>query len=91
MTDFALVILLIILFLNLLVMLLFRHDKNLAKQGGRRVSEATLLVAAFFAPFGAALGMRRYHHKTRHLKFLSVYVFMLFQLMAIAYAFYIVL
>jgi uncharacterized membrane protein YsdA (DUF1294 family) len=86
--DIALVILLAILILNLLVMMLYRHDKIRARQGGRRTPERTLLAAAFFAPFGAAYGMRRYRHKTRHLKFLLVYVFMMLQLVIMAYLVY---
>jgi uncharacterized membrane protein YsdA (DUF1294 family) len=79
-----LLVLLAILILNILVMALFRHDKRRAKEGGWRVSEGTLLMAALLAPFGAAYGMRRYHHKTRKLKFLLVYVFLLLQLALVA-------
>jgi uncharacterized membrane protein YsdA (DUF1294 family) len=86
--DIALVILLAILILNLLVMMLYRHDKIKAKQGGRRTPERTLLIAAFIAPFGAAYGMFRYRHKTRHLKFLLVYVFMMLQLVVMAFLLY---
>jgi uncharacterized membrane protein YsdA (DUF1294 family) len=86
--DIAFFILLAILILNLLVMMLYRHDKIRAKQGGRRTSERTLLIAAFIAPFGAAYGMRRYRHKTSHLKFLLVYVFMMLQLVVMAYLVY---
>lgn len=89
--DIALVILLSIVILNILIMLLYRHDKLKAREGGRRVSERTLLISAFFAPFGAAYGMRKFHHKTRHLKFLLVYVFMLFQLVVVSYFLYIVI
>jgi uncharacterized membrane protein YsdA (DUF1294 family) len=63
--DIALVILLAILILNLLVMMLYRHDKIKAKQGGRRTPERTLLIAAFIAPFGAAYGMCRYRSNWR--------------------------
>ncbi len=90
-SELALAILLVLLVLNLLVMLLYRHDKVMAKRGGRRVSESSLLLAAFFAPFGAVIGMRRFHHKTRHVKFLLVYLFMLLQLLVIVYSLYLVL
>jgi uncharacterized membrane protein YsdA (DUF1294 family) len=83
-----LLVLLAILILNIIVMLLFGHDKRMAREGGWRVSEATLLLAALLAPFGAAYGMRRYHHKTRKLKFLLVYVFMFLQLALVAYLIY---
>ncbi len=90
-SELTLAILLVILLLNLLVMLLYGHDKERAKHGGRRISESTLLVAAFCAPFGAVIGMRIFHHKTRHLKFLLVYVFLLLQLFVIAYVIYVAL
>lgn len=89
--ELALTILLAILILNLLIMLLFRHDKHRAREGGRRTPESTLLLAALFAPFGAAYGMHRYRHKTRKPKFLLVYVFMLMQLTLMAYLVYLML
>jgi uncharacterized membrane protein YsdA (DUF1294 family) len=90
-SDLALVILLLLAVLNILIMLLFRHDKVKAREGGRRISERTLLILAFFAPFGAVYGMLRFRHKTRHLKFLLVYVFMLFQIVVVSYILYIVI
>ena len=77
-----------ILSLNLLVMSLFRHDKKKAREGGWRTPENALLMAALFAPFGAAYGMRKYHHKTRKSKFLLVYVFVSLQLALFAYLVY---
>ena len=78
----------LIITVNVIVMLLFGYDKMRAREGGWRVSEKTLLLAAFVAPFGAAYGMRRYHHKTRHSKFLLVYLFMLFQIALAVYLAY---
>ncbi len=75
----------IILVLNVFVVLLYRHDKRRAREGGWRTPESTLLLAALIAPFGAAFAMRHYRHKTRKLKFLLVYVFMFLQLSAIGY------
>lgn len=42
-------------------------DKRFARRGGRRIPEARLFLAAFLggAP-GGWLGMRVFHHKTRH-------------------------
>jgi uncharacterized membrane protein YsdA (DUF1294 family) len=86
--EFILAALLAIIILNILAILLFRHDKKRAREGGWRVPESTLLLVALLAPFGAAYGMRRYHHKTRKLKFLLVYVFILLQLALGAYLLY---
>jgi len=86
--ETILIVLPAILVANVVAMLMFRHDKRRAREGGWRISEGVLLLVAFFAPFGAAYGMRRYHHKTRKLKFLLVYVFMLLQLALVAYLLY---
>ncbi|MDO4197158.1 MAG: DUF1294 domain-containing protein [Prevotellaceae bacterium] len=45
-------------------------DKSKAKKKRWRISEASLLSVAFLGgAYGAWLGMRVFHHKTRHKKF----------------------
>lgn len=45
-------------------------DKRRAQQGRWRISERTLLLCAgLFGALGGVLGMRCFHHKTRHNKF----------------------
>ncbi|MFL0248240.1 DUF1294 domain-containing protein [Candidatus Clostridium stratigraminis] len=45
-------------------------DKRKAKKGYWRVPEATLfMVAAIFGSLGILIGMKLFHHKTKHLKF----------------------
>lgn len=45
-------------------------DKRRAVRGEWRISERTLLLLAFFGgAAGAFLGMKVFHHKTRHRKF----------------------
>jgi uncharacterized membrane protein YsdA (DUF1294 family) len=87
-TSLIFLIILVLIILNLSVMFLYRHDKIRAMKGGRRTPESTLLWAALIAPFGAAYGMRLFRHKTRHRKFLLVYVFMVLHLAIIAYLVY---
>jgi len=55
---------------NVCVMLLYGLDKLLAKMQKRRISEKTLLIAAFlFGGAGAILGMVVFNHKTSKIKF----------------------
>jgi len=65
------------LFLNLLAFTIFVVDKVKAQMDKWRISEKTLLVFAALGPFGAALAMSRFRHKTKKLKFKLVYVALL--------------
>jgi uncharacterized membrane protein YsdA (DUF1294 family) len=65
--KFILVYLTAINFFGIYIMYL---DKRKAKKGYWRVPEATLfMVAAIFGSLGVLIGMKLFHHKTRHLKF----------------------
>lgn len=90
-TSLIFLTILVLVILNLSVMLLYRHDKIRARKGGRRTPESTLLWAALIAPFGAAYGMRVFHHKTRHRKFLLVYLFMVLHLAIIFVLMYVII
>ena len=59
-----------LLAINALSFILFGLDKNKAKKGKWRISEATLLMMAVSGgSIGAWIGMRLWHHKTKHKKF----------------------
>ena len=67
MVKFILTYLLII---NFIAFILYGIDKWRARNNGWRIPEATLfLVAIIGGSVGAILGMRIWHHKTRHLSF----------------------
>ena len=52
------------------VFLLYGLDKLKAATNRWRISEKTLIICAFFmGAFGAILGMRIFHHKTRKKEF----------------------
>ncbi|MBQ6326568.1 MAG: DUF1294 domain-containing protein [Clostridia bacterium] len=52
---------------NVVSFCLMGHDKRCARQGRRRVPEKTLFLAAVcFGGLGGVLGMRVFHHKTKH-------------------------
>lgn len=52
---------------NLISFFLMGHDKQCARQGKWRVPEKTLfLAAACFGGLGGVLGMKVFHHKTKH-------------------------
>lgn len=58
------------LLINVLGMALFALDKYKARRGLWRIPESTLLLVALIGgSVGALLGMKMFHHKTRHLKF----------------------
>lgn len=60
---------------NLLSFVIFLHDKIRAQRGAWRTKEATLLLLAAAGPFGALLSMLVFRHKTRHTRFLLVWLF----------------
>lgn len=56
--------------INAAAFLLMRADKLKARRGAWRIPESTLMgVAAIGGSVGALIGMYRFRHKTRHLKF----------------------
>ena len=62
-----LVALAIIAIPNIASFALMGHDKRYARQGKWRVPEKMLfLVTACFGGLGGVLGMKVFHHKTRH-------------------------
>ncbi|NLK96878.1 MAG: DUF1294 domain-containing protein [Epulopiscium sp.] len=62
-------ILTILLFINAISWASFGIDKRKALKNQWRISEKALLLLSFFGPFGAFLGMKFFHHKTKKLKF----------------------
>ena len=60
----------IIISLNILTFLIYGIDKFKAKLSKWRISEATLLLLAVAGgSVGAWLGMKVWHHKTKHKKY----------------------
>ena len=58
--------------LNIVSFALYGIDKHKAKNNRWRISEKTLLMWGAAAPFGAVLGTKVFHHKTKKLKFDTV-------------------
>lgn len=59
-----------LLLINALSFLLMLADKQKARQNAWRIPEATLLgTAVLGGSLGCFLGMKCFHHKTRHVKF----------------------
>ena len=74
--------------LNIIAVLSYVWDKHKAKNDQWRTRESTLIILAFFGPFGATAGMLAVRHKTQKLKFKLVYIFLILHIIAIAYLVY---
>lgn len=60
----------ILICINLAVFSFTAKTRGVQIRGEWRISERNLLLAAFcFGSLGAFLGMKHYHHKTKHWKF----------------------
>jgi uncharacterized membrane protein YsdA (DUF1294 family) len=56
--------------INVFAYTLMSYDKSLARRGGRRIRERTLLLAAAVGgSLGALIAMRSHRHKTQHAAF----------------------
>ena len=76
------IILAALLLVNIAAFAAYGIDKRKARKGRWRIPESTLLLLAFFGgSVGALLGMRVFHHKTKHWKFkILVPLFLVLQL-----------
>jgi len=69
--------------LNLIAFAMYGIDKYKAVKDKWRTPEKTLIGIAVIAPWGAAVGMNVFHHKTRKPKFKLVYVFAIIHLIIV--------
>ena len=76
-----------ILAINIATFFLYGIDKYKAKKGQWRISEVALLtMAAIGGSIGAWIGMRIWHHKTMHKKFMyGIPVIIILQVALVAY------
>ncbi len=80
----------VLLVTNLVCFLLMGKDKKAAKKNEWRMKEKTLFLScALFGALGGVLGMRVFHHKTRHWYFRLFFPLMLVLQLAALIAFYI--
>ena len=75
----------IFIILNVLTYMIMHTDKHNARNGKKRISEASLLtVAAIGGSIGMLISMYLLHHKTRKLKFkVGVPVILILQVLLI--------
>ena len=76
-----------LLAVNIVTFFLYGIDKYKAKKGKWRVSEATLLLMAVIGgSIGAWAGMRLWHHKTMHKRFMyGIPIIIIFQVALAVY------
>ena len=86
--EYGFIILAVYIVLNVIAFVSYVWDKHKAKEDMWRTKESTLIILAFFGPFGATLGMLAVRHKTRKLKFKLVYIFLVLHIIVIAYLIY---
>lgn len=68
----------VLLVTNFISFILMAHDKRCARQGKWRVPEKTLFLAtALFGGLGGVLGMKVFHHKTKHWYFRVFFLILL--------------
>ena len=79
-----------VMLINIVAFAAYGIDKRKAQKGRWRISESTLLLLAFFGgALGALLGMRVFHHKTKHWKIkILVPMFLILQLALAGWLFY---
>ncbi len=66
-TTVVVVVAALLVVTNIISFALMGHDKKCARQGKWRVSERMLFLAtARFGGLGGVLGMKVFHHKTKH-------------------------
>ena len=87
MTAIPDIIILLYAGLNLAAFVSFALDKFKARRNAWRTPERTLLSLAVFGPFGALAAMVVFRHKTRHVKFVLVPVFVILHTMTIVWLF----
>ena len=77
-----------LLIINLLAYILYGIDKRRARRGKYRIPESTLLwMARLGGGIGSWLGIRVFHHKTKHTRFIiAVPFWTILWLAAIVYA-----
>ena len=78
----SLIIIAALLLVNIVAFAAYGIDKRKAQKNKWRIPENTLLLLAFLGgALGALLGMRLFHHKTKHWKFkILVPLFLVLQL-----------
>lgn len=72
--------LIFLILINLISLIIFGIDKIKSIRGKWRISESRLMLVAFFAPFGAYVGMLLFRHKIRKVKFILVPIFLFIQI-----------
>jgi len=90
MKNFIFYLTLYLLIINLVTFLLFWKDKRRSKRDAWRIPEKTLLIfSAVGGSVGGILGMKVFHHKTKHLQFsMGLPVILLCQVGIAAVAFF---
>ena len=73
MKNYIIVLVCYLLIVNVLAFVLYGIDKRKARKDKYRISESTLLwMARLGGGVGSWIGIRRFHHKTKHNRFVII-------------------
>lgn len=89
MNNYTIYFLIYIFIINIFGIIIIKYDKIQAKNNNYRVSEKTLfIIALLLGGIGVYIGMYKFRHKTKHVKFtVGIPIVILFNIFCIYYLF----
>lgn len=89
MNNYTIYLYIYILVINLFAIIIMKYDKSQAKNNNYRISEKSLfIIAIFLGGIGIYIGMYKFRHKTKHVKFtIGIPIIIIINILCIYYLF----